>query len=346
MSIYFHHVGAQAAAADFPRTIRDNDGNLIHWRFAEIADHMRDLSDNAIQHFRAQLERSGVEEFQIWGIPSGGERALSKLDLDDWMLLLASQQVGTRFEYAGKIIARAPAKSFDLSRYLWKSDRYPIVFLMDGQLIDYPWETFFEKLGYARNWQLRGLAFRVTDEKLRHSEFHTEGALLREIVGSGAPIAESKSDAETVVEDLAKLFADKDLGDTDRDALVKARLGQGRFREQVLAASGGRCAVTGCATLAAIRASHIRPWRGSTNAERLDPDNGLPLVANLDALFDDLLMTFDEHGQMFLSRAVPMTDRKILTGATAGLRFKPNTRQQAYLDDHRGRFAQAEKRRR
>ena len=55
---------------------------------------------------------------------------------------------------------------------------------------------------------------------------------------------------------------------------------------QVLKIWGNRCCVTGSTTLDAIRASHIKPWRRSSNQERLDPYNGLPLVATLDALFD------------------------------------------------------------
>jgi hypothetical protein len=53
-----------------------------------------------------------------------------------------------------------------------------------------------------------------------------------------------------------------------------------------------RCTVTCCATLETIRASHIKPWWMATNEERLDPGNGLPLVATVDTLFDAGLITF------------------------------------------------------
>ena len=73
---------------------------------------------------------------------------------------------------------------------------------------------------------------------------------------------------------------------TTRKAPVKARKGQGVFRTQVLQRWGNACAVTGSVILDAIRASHIKPWRQSTDAERLDPANGLPLIASLDVSFD------------------------------------------------------------
>ncbi|MGO7165362.1 HNH endonuclease, partial [Rhizobium johnstonii] len=64
----------------------------------------------------------------------------------------------------------------------------------------------------------------------------------------------------------------------------------------MLAQWHGRCAVTSCNLPAVLRASHIVPWREASNAERLDPENGLPLVATLDALFDVGLISFDDQG--------------------------------------------------
>jgi predicted restriction endonuclease len=52
---------------------------------------------------------------------------------------------------------------------------------------------------------------------------------------------------------------------------------------------------------ALLRASHIKPWRMSDNSERLDPENGLLLVANLDAAFDAGLLSFTDTGRMLFS---------------------------------------------
>jgi putative restriction endonuclease len=85
------------------------------------------------------------------------------------------------------------------------------------------------------------------------------------------------------------------------ERLVRARIGQGGFRKEVLAAWGGRCAITGCATTQVLRASHIMPWRYADNDEGLDPNNGLPWIANLDCLFDASLIGFDGRGGMVVS---------------------------------------------
>jgi hypothetical protein len=102
------------------------------------------------------------------------------------------------------------------------------------------------------------------------------------------------------------------VDETTRQRLVEARLGQGRFRYQVLEKWGQRCVVSGCAVEEILRASHIKPWRESNNDERLNPANGLLLTANLDALFDRHLISFENDGRMLVSLNISPTEREIL----------------------------------
>ena len=72
-------------------------------------------------------------------------------------------------------------------------------------------------------------------------------------------------------EDVARAGADLNtLPDTERTALIKSRIGQGIFREKLEKYWRGGCAVTECTLPAVLRASHIKPWRDSSNEERLD----------------------------------------------------------------------------
>jgi hypothetical protein len=103
----------------------------------------------------------------------------------------------------------------------------------------------------------------------------------------------------------------QDIAATTKEALVSARIGQGVFRTQVLRLWSNRCAVTHSAVLDAIRASHIKPWSESTNEERLDPRNGLPLVASLDALFDTGLISFEPSGIMMISSKLDASEQRI-----------------------------------
>ena len=124
------------------------------------------------------------------------------------------------------------------------------------------------------------------------------------------------------------------LPETERKAIVQSRVGQGRFRRDVLQLWNG-CAVTGIADSRVLLASHVKPWRIANNEERLDPHNGLALIPNLDTLFDDGLITFDAEGRIRISNAI---DQEIVHGLGAHpdmrLRMMPSRLEQ-YLRFHR-----------
>ncbi|MDX1521473.1 MAG: HNH endonuclease signature motif containing protein, partial [Anaerolineae bacterium] len=69
----------------------------------------------------------------------------------------------------------------------------------------------------------------------------------------------------------------QDLSDTEREAIIQSRIGQGKFRTMLIN-YWQCCAVTGCQNETLLRASHIKPWRNSKNEERLDVYNGLLLI--------------------------------------------------------------------
>jgi putative restriction endonuclease len=90
------------------------------------------------------------------------------------------------------------------------------------------------------------------------------------------------------------------LQETTREAVIQSRIGQGQFRTSLVEYWHG-CSVTGCQQINLLRASHIKPWRSSSNAERLDMYNGLLLLPNLDACFDAGLISFDNEGKIVIS---------------------------------------------
>ena len=81
------------------------------------------------------------------------------------------------------------------------------------------------------------------------------------------------------------------------DALTKARLGQGLFRQRV-AEQEPICRVTGLARQEFLIASHIKPWRDCDHQERLDGANGLLLSPHIDKLFDRHWISFDRDGHL------------------------------------------------
>ena len=101
------------------------------------------------------------------------------------------------------------------------------------------------------------------------------------------------------------------LEKTEQESIVKSRIGQGIFRDRLIKFWGG-CSVTGLSNIALLRASHVKPWRDSSNLERLDPMNGLLLHPTLDHLFDSGFITFDDDGLILISEQLSKEDIETL----------------------------------
>jgi hypothetical protein len=85
--------------------------------------------------------------------------------------------------------------------------------------------------------------------------------------------------------ELDQVRTDTTLLETDRQAIVLARRGQGLFKQRVMTLEHA-CRITGVDREEHLRASHCKPWRDATNEERLDGENGLLLTPSMDHLFD------------------------------------------------------------
>ncbi|HZV70699.1 MAG TPA: HNH endonuclease signature motif containing protein [Saprospiraceae bacterium] len=101
------------------------------------------------------------------------------------------------------------------------------------------------------------------------------------------------------------------LTETEKSVIIKARLGQGRFREDLFEYWKG-CAITNIKKPELLRASHIKPWRRSDNEERLNPFNGLLLLPQYDHLFDKGYISFDESGLLEPSTAISHLSEEFL----------------------------------
>jgi hypothetical protein len=142
-----------------------------------------------------------------------------------------------------------------------------------------------------------------------------------------------------LITDIRIVQNDPAINRTTKETLIQARIGQGKFRKQLMQIWDNRCAATGCAVPQLLKASHILPWRHSSNKQRLDPNNGLLLIANLDALFDDansdsVLISFEDSGEMLISESVSNEERTRL-GIPQRLRQALNKSQAKYLSHHR-----------
>lgn len=94
--------------------------------------------------------------------------------------------------------------------------------------------------------------------------------------------------------------ADTSVNETDREALVRARRGQGLFKQRVMRIET-RCRITNVDNPNHLLASHCKPWRDSTNEERLNGENGLLLTPSIDHLFDRGFIGFEDSGELIIS---------------------------------------------
>ena len=122
-----------------------------------------------------------------------------------------------------------------------------------------------------------------------------------------------------------------------KETIIQARVGHGPYREKLFKMWGGKCAVTGIAVESILTASHIVSWSISNDKEKVDPYNGLPLIPNLDRLFDRGMISFDDNGQLLPKKEFEdlLCDLKIpLDSKIEGL-FGENKK---YLRRHRVTF--------
>ncbi|MBB5698516.1 HNH endonuclease [Sphingomonas yantingensis] len=128
-------------------------------------------------------------------------------------------------------------------------------------------------------------------------------AVLLAKLGISAPTLINPPEPVILAEDDAaedSLRGRVDIGETHKQQLTLSRRGQGVFRANVRL-NENHCRLTGISDPRFLVASHIKPWRDSTDAEKLDGSNGLLLSPHADRLFDRGFISFDDDGMVLRS---------------------------------------------
>lgn len=109
-----------------------------------------------------------------------------------------------------------------------------------------------------------------------------------------------QQDTVNEMEDMAKAVDSMPLAATEKEQLIKARIGQGKFKRDLLKLTD-KCCLCSISDQRFLIASHIKPWsRCESPEERIDPYNGFLLCPNHDALFDKGLVSFKNSGEIML----------------------------------------------
>src|SRR5690606_30569980 len=131
--------------------------------------------------------------------------------------------------------------------------------------------------------------------------------------------------------DIDEIFQQPNMTETEKSRLVKTRGGQGDFRTRLIGYWQG-CAVTGYQDVSFLVASHIKPWRVSSNAEKLDHFNGLLLLPMLDKAFDTGFISFQKTGEILLSPQLSQLD---VLGIKGDMKIQLNASHVPYMEYHR-----------
>ncbi len=107
------------------------------------------------------------------------------------------------------------------------------------------------------------------------------------------------------------VLSEAGMNSIDRAVTTKSRgIAQRLFRGNLLRLWQGSCAVTSVQEPRVLRSGHIKPWADSNVQEKVDHFNGLLLVPNLDALFNEGLISFRNDGHMLLSQDWQADDKR------------------------------------
>ena len=117
--------------------------------------------------------------------------------------------------------------------------------------------------------------------------------------------------ADSIITEIKAVENDNTIKMTEKDSIVKSRIGQGIFRKGLIEYWHG-CAISQCPLTWMLIASHIKPWRDADNQERLDPYNGLLLLPHYDKLFDLGYISFNSKGKIMYSRLLDKFDRETI----------------------------------
>jgi len=123
--------------------------------------------------------------------------------------------------------------------------------------------------------------------------------------------------------------------DEEKKIKYRARIGQGKYREELLAQCPF-CPITMVSDDRLLIASHIKPWAKSNEVEKIDPYNGFMLTPTFDYLFDRGFMSFSNDKRTILSPFLSkMTYSKINISDNKIFSHLPIEGREKYLDYHR-----------
>lgn len=308
MTVFYQHIGERLWERDAPRSIGTDKVGLKRFFLNDVDPYLRHLNPSEYIDVRRTIQSVAPTGFQIWGLPQGASGVLSRMHGGDFLMLLES----TEFAYVGQVIFRVSEPCWDLSRFIWTEQRFPMIVMLQGELIRYPWDAFLQDFKFAPNYHMRGTTAALGPQRIPASKYETEETFIAGLLTTkGVRPWDQERDFRVFANNLEAHLRD-----------VKERANQQAFRSAVMHSQGVFCAACGLDVPVALEAAHIVPKEHNGTD---DPRNGLLLCANHHRMFDAHLFTIDPA-----SLAIKGTDKHelpglgITRGDLRGLRTTPH----------------------
>lgn len=323
MRVFFHVVGRDNAALDFPKTVHSRKPI----RFVEEA-----LSEQVGGQMAEQLRTifpSGT--YNCWGVPEGANLVIRSLQPGDAVLLVETIGAG------GRVPALAEVKYYwhrplpALSEALWGDNRFPFIFFFDTEPLRLTWEDLRKELGFNIRYRPPPHFHSVRSERLaemggpqtfvdrirRHYSvepppYGAQRSVARKVVSE--PPGDYSHSVEQEGEEILRVSRAPAPQLTSAQGRVsQTKLASPRsaaFRARVLELYDFRCAVCGCSLytpqgLAEAEAAHIYPKHldGSD-----DLRNGLCLCRRHHWAFDAGWFTLTDDLRVWVRPGLPEAD--------------------------------------
>lgn len=125
-----------------------------------------------------------------------------------------------------------------------------------------------------------------------------------------------------------------EVNETEKQSLIKIRIGHSKLKKIVLKTKI-KCDICGLSHKKLLIVSHIKPWAKSNDKEKLDYNNILLLCPMHDALFDKGLISFNDDGQILISKELNDQNRVLSNINDNSCINVISEKQKEYLQWHR-----------
>ena len=251
--------------------------------------------ENMKNDFFSDLERKGIQELPTENPKLYRLLSYSKIVIDD---------EGERIQGGKKEVC---------SMFGIKYDDHKGALLPGRDAIDFCGYTHFEVETYPKRtlYLLKNENMSAIDID-ESSGRDGEAAETKEEGKRDSDSAPKKMARENIFSEFKEIYDNNKISETEKETLVRARIGQGLFREKVMIAHK-KCPITGISNPFFLKAGHLKPWSECVNdEERMDPLNGLALSPVVDLLVDKGLITFDDNGNVIFSEKLDPVELKAM----------------------------------